>query len=147
MYLERALEERAALCAASGGGVVLLHVDLDGFKQINDTLGHPAGDAMLVHTAETIRRVLHEGDFVARTGGDEFVVVCNAEESVDGFDELARKIIETFASPSATRATSVGLGLEHRHRRRLRRRRRSATPARQRGSCALSRQEPGPKSI
>jgi diguanylate cyclase (GGDEF)-like protein len=99
MYLERALEERAARCAASGGGVVLLHVDLDGFKQINDTLGHSAGDAMLIHVAETIRRILPQGDFVARTGGDEFVVVCNAEKGVDSFDQLARKIIENVRKP------------------------------------------------
>ena len=111
MYMERALEEHAARCAASGGGVVLLHVDLDGFKQINDTLGHSAGDAMLIHTAQTIQRNLRDGDFVARTGGDEFVVVCNSDDGMDGFDELARKIIESVRKPAIYEGHECRLGM------------------------------------
>ena len=57
MYLERVLEEHAARCAQTGAGIVLLHLDLDRFKQINDTLGHSAGDAMLTHTAAVIKAV------------------------------------------------------------------------------------------
>ncbi|MGD0564900.1 MAG: EAL domain-containing protein [Roseiarcus sp.] len=111
MYMDRALEEHAARCATTGGGVVLLHVDLDGFKQINDTLGHSAGDAMLIHTAETIRRNLCDGDFVARTGGDEFVVVCNADAGMDGFGELARKLIESVRKPAMHEAHECRLGM------------------------------------
>ncbi|MGD0640013.1 MAG: EAL domain-containing protein [Roseiarcus sp.] len=111
MYLERALEEHAARCAATGGGVVLLHVDLDGFKQINDTLGHSAGDAMLIHTAETIRSALRGDDFVARTGGDEFVVVCNADAGMNGFDDLARKIIEDARKPALFEGHECRLGM------------------------------------
>jgi diguanylate cyclase (GGDEF)-like protein len=99
MYLERALEEHAARCAATGGGVVLLHIDLDGFKQINDTLGHSAGDAMLIHTARTIQSSLRGSDFVARTGGDEFVIVCSADSSMDGFEDLARRLIDSVRTP------------------------------------------------
>jgi len=99
MYLERVLEEHAARCANTGGGVVLLHLDLDRFKQINDTLGHSAGDAMLVHTAKTIKSHLRAGDFVARTGGDEFVIACNADAGMDGFSGLARKLIDSFRKP------------------------------------------------
>ena len=111
MYLERALAEHAARCAKSGGGVALLQVDLDGFKQINDTLGHSAGDAMLVHTAETISRHLRSGDFVARTGGDEFVVVCTADEGVAGLDELARRIIEDVSRPIVHDGHECRLGM------------------------------------
>jgi diguanylate cyclase (GGDEF)-like protein len=99
MYLERTLEERAARAAANGGGVALLQVDLDGFKRVNDTLGHSAGDAMLIYTAEAIRRHLREGDFVARTGGDEFVIVCDAHDGMAGFDDLARRIIDDVSRP------------------------------------------------
>ena len=129
MYLERALEEHAGRCAATGGGVVLLHVDLDGFKQINDTLGHSAGDAMLIHTAETIQRSLRAGDFVARTGGDEFVVVCAADDGMGGFDDLARRIIERCQQADRPRRPRMSAGDEHRHRQRLRRRRRPPAAA------------------
>lgn len=54
----------------------ILHIDLDRFKQINDTLGHQAGDAMLIHTARTLATLVQTDDFVARIGGDEFVVLC-----------------------------------------------------------------------
>ena len=111
MYLERALEEHAARCAKSGGGVALLQVDLDGFKQINDTLGHSAGDAMLIHTAETIRRHLRPADFVARTGGDEFVVVCTADQGMGGFDDLARRIIEDVSRPIVHDGHECRLGM------------------------------------
>ena len=111
MYLERALEEHAGRCAATGGGVVLLHFDLDGFKQINDTLGHSAGDAMLIHTAETIQRNLRVGDFVARTGGDEFVAVCSADADMGGFGELARNIIESARKPILFEGHECRLGM------------------------------------
>jgi diguanylate cyclase (GGDEF)-like protein len=74
-YLDRVLEERAQICRRDDTGIALLHIDLDRFKQINDTLGHAAGDAMLVHTADILRANVREEDFVARIGGDEFVVV------------------------------------------------------------------------
>jgi len=111
MFLERALAAHAARCAESGGGVALLQVDLDGFKQINDALGHSTGDAMLVHTAETIRRHLRPGDFVARTGGDEFVVVCNADDGMAGFADLARRIIEDVSRPIVHDGHECRLGM------------------------------------
>ena len=100
MYLERVLEEHAARCATTGAGVVLLHVDLDRFKQINDTLGHPAGDAMLAYTAKTITANVRAGDFVARTGGDEFVIVCDADMDMEAFGLLAGRLIEAVRTPT-----------------------------------------------
>src|SRR5690606_38328262 len=60
---------------ANGERAGLLHIDLDRFKQINDTLGHAAGDAMLVHAAKVLKSNCDNSDFVARVGGDEFVVI------------------------------------------------------------------------
>ncbi len=65
---------------AEGERAGLLHLDLDRFKQINDTLGHAAGDAMLVHAARVLKANLRHGDFVARVGGDEFVVLLQIED-------------------------------------------------------------------
>ena len=111
MYMDRALEENARRCATTGGGVVLLHIDLDGFKQINDTLGHAAGDAMLIHSAKVIRDNIRDGDFVARTGGDEFVVLCKADAGIAGFDALARRIIASGREPILYEGHECRLGM------------------------------------
>ncbi|WP_425292668.1 EAL domain-containing protein [Agrobacterium larrymoorei] len=77
----------------------ILHLDLDRFKQINDTLGHAAGDAMLVHTAEILRRSVHDGDVVARIGGDEFVILTSHMGDKDHVKTVAANIIGAFKHP------------------------------------------------
>jgi diguanylate cyclase (GGDEF)-like protein len=97
-YLDRLLSERAA---AAGGdtGIALLHIDLDRFKQINDTLGHAAGDAMLVHAADVLRTTVRDDDFVARIGGDEFVVVSPLRNGRRDLTRLASRIIDKMRHP------------------------------------------------
>jgi len=77
----------------------LLHVDLDRFKHINDTLGHAAGDAMLVHAASVLKEKTGPGDFVARIGGDEFVIAVT--EPVDERDlaAMAERVITQMRQP------------------------------------------------
>jgi diguanylate cyclase (GGDEF)-like protein len=70
------LERTLAMCARAGQGLAVLFVDLDGFKQVNDSLGHAAGDELLVLASQRIRACLRPQDVVARLGSDEFVVVC-----------------------------------------------------------------------
>lgn len=77
--LERHLETLSRYGGARGE-VAVLTVDLDGFKQINDREGHPSGDAVLRHVAERLRSTVRLGDLVARTGGDEFVVICPGQD-------------------------------------------------------------------
>ncbi|WP_417307564.1 EAL domain-containing protein [Devosia sp.] len=79
--------------------LALLHIDLDRFKQINDTLGHAAGDAMLRHAAQVLRANVRSGDFVARIGGDEFVVVSLSDVEDTSLAQLADRIITKMREP------------------------------------------------
>ncbi|MGO9872157.1 MAG: putative bifunctional diguanylate cyclase/phosphodiesterase [Acidimicrobiia bacterium] len=71
----------------------VLYVDLDRFKAVNDTLGHAAGDQLLIETATRIRASVRETDTVARLGGDEFVVLCEDIDGVQNATDLAQRII------------------------------------------------------
>jgi len=76
----------------------IFHIDLDRFKQINDTMGHAAGDEILRHAAGLLRSNARESDFVARIGGDEFVII-RAGGSSEEDTALASRIIEAMSSP------------------------------------------------
>ncbi len=78
---------------------VLLYLDLDGFKQINDTLGHAAGDQVLQETARRFQAALRVSDCVARLGGDEFCIIVRETGSVDEAARVADKLIDVLASP------------------------------------------------
>jgi diguanylate cyclase (GGDEF)-like protein len=96
-YLDDRLGRRAAFGADASAA--LLHIDLDRFKHINDTLGHAAGDAMLIHASNVLKSAVREGDFVARIGGDEFVVVCGRDVEPHRLSKLADRIIEEMRRP------------------------------------------------
>lgn len=72
----------------------LLFIDLDQFKQVNDTLGHPCGDQLLCAVADRLRAMLRPEDFVARFGGDEFVVFQQCIKSTDEAAALARRVVD-----------------------------------------------------
>jgi diguanylate cyclase (GGDEF)-like protein/PAS domain S-box-containing protein len=96
-YLDIILGAEAELPNAAPSA--LLHVDLDRFKQINDTLGHAAGDMMLCHAASVLMDSVREGDFVARVGGDEFVIVVMGQTSAAILASLAATIVEVMRRP------------------------------------------------
>jgi len=75
----------------------LLFVDLDQFKQVNDTLGHPSGDKLLCSVTARLRRLLRPQDFVARFGGDEFVVFQRGIRSMEDAASLARRIVDRLS--------------------------------------------------
>jgi diguanylate cyclase (GGDEF)-like protein/PAS domain S-box-containing protein len=79
--------------------LALLFIDLDRFKEVNDTLGHVAGDQLLVEAARRITACMRNSDTVARLGGDEFTVVLQGVEDRDAAAGIARDVIETLAAP------------------------------------------------
>jgi diguanylate cyclase (GGDEF)-like protein len=79
--------------------VMLLLADLDDFKAINDTLGHPAGDALLIGVAERLRSVVRPEDTVARLGGDEFAVLLEDTDGLTGARRVAERIAEALERP------------------------------------------------
>ncbi|RZN07704.1 diguanylate cyclase [Bradyrhizobium genosp. SA-3] len=93
-------DEIERLLANSHGAArlsALLFVDLDQFKQVNDTLGHPCGDQLLCAVANRLREMLRPEDFVARFGGDEFVVFQQNISSPEDAASLARRIVERLS--------------------------------------------------
>ena len=86
-------------CRRDGGKAGAMFIDLDNFKQINDTLGHAAGDALLRQAAVRLRSAVRAEDTVARLGGDEFLIVIGGLTRGDETVEIAEKIIAAFASP------------------------------------------------
>ena len=120
----RFLDQKAIEFEEYGEGVALLHIDVDHFKQINDTKGHDAGDFILNYVAQSLKRVIREGDFVARVGGDEFVVVIKMQDTPARFAQvslLADRIVRTLGHPvefndeQCRLSVSVGVALEESH--------------------------------
>jgi diguanylate cyclase (GGDEF)-like protein len=91
------IERVLALPQEPGRVSALLFVDLDQFKQVNDTLGHPCGDQLLCAVAERLRRMLRPEDFVARFGGDEFVVFQRDIRANEEAANLARRIVDQLS--------------------------------------------------
>jgi len=100
--LERGRREDTPTC--------VLIADLDGFKAINDELGHPMGDLVLVTFAERLRSVLRASDTAARLGGDEFSIVCENTEPADA-DVLADRLRASVTEPLPLSGTTVTIGL------------------------------------
>ena len=90
--------------------LTLLMVDLDNFKPINDSLGHPAGDAVLLEVAQRLRDSTREQDLVARLGGDEFVVVLNGMEHTTEIDRFCERLIDSLQQPILYETHSLHIG-------------------------------------
>ncbi len=97
-FLDR-LKESLEQARRTREGVALMFMDLDGFKLVNDNLGHGAGDKLLREVAERIKLCVRDSDTVARMGGDEFIIILPHVRNSDGLVVIARKILQKIYEP------------------------------------------------
>jgi diguanylate cyclase (GGDEF)-like protein len=102
--------ERALGSAARGGTLAVLCLDLDHFKDVNDTLGHPVGDALLQAVSRRICAIVRPSDTVARLGGDEFAIVQVGADQPVGATTLAARLIREIAEPFDVQGHQVVIG-------------------------------------
>ncbi|KQQ36138.1 diguanylate cyclase [Duganella sp. Leaf126] len=105
MFQDR-LGQEVKKARREGTLLALLFIDLDGFKQVNDTLGHAQGDVLLVEAARRIAASVRATDTVARLGGDEFTVLLTGLDSINGVERIAQAIVGRLQAPFALDAAS-----------------------------------------
>jgi diguanylate cyclase (GGDEF)-like protein/PAS domain S-box-containing protein len=97
--LQDRLQQEIKKARREGLALALLIIDLDRFKEINDTLGHDMGDVLLIEASQRIAASVRNSDTVARLGGDEFVIILAALDDVSCVDRIARSLVESLAQP------------------------------------------------
>lgn len=99
--LNESLEDAVARRSRTNGTTALLLIDLDGFKSINDTMGHPVGDRVLAAVADRLLRTTRQNEKAARLGGDEFALVLDlsSDDPIGAAEAAARRILDTIRQP------------------------------------------------
>lgn len=109
------LSQAIALARRENKKAAVLFIDLDGFKAINDNLGHGAGDLLLISVANRLTQTVREVDTVARIGGDEFIIILSGIHSPEDAAIVAQKVIDALTAPFAlneeTASISASLGI------------------------------------
>ena len=109
--------EHAIAMASRGTTFAVMCLDLDNFKQVNDTLGHPAGDGLLIAVGERLQACVREGDTVGRLGGDEFAIIQLGLRNPDDAEVLTSRIMAAFRQPfdidgrQIATGTSIGIAV------------------------------------
>ncbi|MEJ1159886.1 bifunctional diguanylate cyclase/phosphodiesterase [Prosthecomicrobium sp. N25] len=104
------LAEHLAMRVSTSGGLgrfCVMMLDLDGFKLVNDMLGHPAGDHLLAMTGSRLRGSVRRRDMVARLGGDEFAIVAGNFRRLSDLDQIARRLLDEVARPVEYRSQTM----------------------------------------
>ena len=99
LLFAKRLRQAIARVEREGGRFALMMVDLDRFKEVNDSLGHAAGDALLAEVARRLKGMIRKTDTLARIGGDEFVVLLNGILDMNDAENVVRKVLEHFCKP------------------------------------------------
>jgi diguanylate cyclase (GGDEF)-like protein/PAS domain S-box-containing protein len=99
LLLQDRLGQAIEVAKREGAEVAVMFIDLDRFKMVNDSLGHEAGDALLLEAALRLQERLRKSDTIARLGGDEFVVVLSFSDSLSEVAEVAESIVDRFRAP------------------------------------------------
>ena len=105
-----ALEQALRRAIRSGAGTAVLFIDLDDFKQANDTYGHAVGDRVLRGAASRLQATVRSSDVLARLGGDEFMVISENIGDPANATDLARRVSEAFAAPIAVDDLEIAIG-------------------------------------
>jgi diguanylate cyclase (GGDEF)-like protein len=103
-------EQAAAAARRSGQRVAMLYLDLDNFKNVNDTLGHSSGDTLLRQVSDRLSAQLRHADTVARLGGDEFLLLVPGVVDVDGVAEIANKVVTGLMAPFTVMGMEIFAG-------------------------------------
>lgn len=115
--LNERITHAAALIKRGGGNMAFLYIDLDGFKPINDTYGHEAGDFVLTEVGQRLKSCVREIDTVARLGGDEFAILMEPETDRDRAGKTAHRVLAALSAPIPIHGreckvgASIGIGL------------------------------------
>lgn len=119
--LASSVDEMVVKAIAEGGSVGAIYMDLDGFKAVNDTYGHPVGDEVLVEAARRIRSVIRSNDIPLRLGGDEFALFFGGPCDVASMEKIAQRLIKVFRLPfevdglKIDARASIGVALAPQH--------------------------------
>jgi diguanylate cyclase (GGDEF)-like protein/PAS domain S-box-containing protein len=105
------LGQAFAAAQRGAGGFAVLYLDLDRFKEVNDTFGHHGGDCLLQEVAQRLRNSTRETDLVARLGGDEFAIVQSVVGAPWEAETLARKLIDIVSAPYSIEGNAVHIGV------------------------------------
>jgi diguanylate cyclase (GGDEF)-like protein len=111
LQFRNSLDQQMAKLGTTGQQLALLYLDLDRFKQVNDTMGHAAGDRLLEQVATRLRGSLRGSDLVARLGGDEFAITFVCEDAASRAEMLAKRIISRLAAPYELDGCSISVGV------------------------------------
>ncbi len=109
--LEDRLNQALSRVRRDGASVALLALDLDRFKQVNDSLGHAAGDLLVQQVGERLNALLRETDTVARIGGDEFAIIQSAPKNEADVRRLCARVIEALSEPFLLRGREARVGV------------------------------------